>query len=145
MYCLTGFQADWLTYWGLDKMIDILHTTFSCAFSWMFCVLIHILRKFVPKVSVHNKSASVQVRAKQATSHYLNQRWPSLVTHICITQSRWVNLIKCYFWFVLRHSNWNTLLMSSPVQCLSGYSPRTARGYPVEWPCHAAEWLVRHP
>ena len=29
--------------------------------------------------------------AEQAASHYLNQRWPSLLTHICVTGLRWVH------------------------------------------------------
>ena len=29
--------------------------------------------------------------ADQATGHYLDQWWPSLLTHMCITQPQWVN------------------------------------------------------
>ena len=29
--------------------------------------------------------------AEQATSHYLNQWWPSSTTHICVTRPQWVN------------------------------------------------------
>ena len=29
--------------------------------------------------------------ATQATSHYLKLCWPSLLTHVCVTQSPWVN------------------------------------------------------
>ena len=42
-----------------------------------------------------DKSALVQVMAwcRQATSHYLNQRWPRSLTHICGTKRRWVNKV----------------------------------------------------
>ena len=29
----------------------------------------------------------------QATSHYLNQRWPTLLTQMCLTPPGWVNLV----------------------------------------------------
>ena len=40
--------------------------------------------KFVTKGPINNSTA------EQATSHYLNQWWPSLVTHICVTWPQWV-------------------------------------------------------
>ena len=33
--------------------------------------------------------------ADLATSHYLNQWWSSLITHICVTRPQWVNDIFC--------------------------------------------------
>ena len=44
--------------------------------------------KFIPKSPVDNKPTLVQVivGAEQATSHYLNQWWPSPPTHICGTR-----------------------------------------------------------
>ena len=44
---------------------------------------IQYLLKIVPKGPIDNKSVFVQV---QATSHYLNQYWPSSLTHICGTR-----------------------------------------------------------
>ena len=57
-----------------------------------FCILIQISLKFVPKGLIDNQSALVQVMAwwHQPTNHYLNQRWPSSLTHICGTKGRWV-------------------------------------------------------
>ena len=42
---------------------------------------------------IDNESVLAQVMAwrRQATSHYLNQCWPSFLTHICGTRGRWVN------------------------------------------------------
>ena len=34
---------------------------------------------------------SLWLGTEQATNHYLNQRWPSSLTHICGTSGRWVN------------------------------------------------------
>ena len=65
---------------------------FKCIFfnenDWMS---IKISMKFIPEGSIDNKSVFAQVMAwrRQATSHYLNQCWPSFLTHICRTQ-RWV-------------------------------------------------------
>ena len=35
--------------------------------------------------------------ADQATSHYLNQWWPRLVTHMCASRPRWVNRMATLF------------------------------------------------
>ena len=48
-------------------------------------ISIEILLKFVPKGPINNIPLSVPVR------HYLNQWWPSLLTHICVIQLEWVN------------------------------------------------------
>ena len=50
-----------------------------------FCIWLQISLKFVPKGPMNNISG-----ADQATSHYLNQRRPSSLTHICGTRGRWV-------------------------------------------------------
>ena len=54
---------------------------------------IKISLKFIPEGSINNKSVLFQVMAwrRQATSYYLNQCWPSFLTHICGTRGRWVN------------------------------------------------------
>ena len=69
---------------------DIFKRIFVNENDWMS---IKISLKFIPKCAIDNKSALVQVMAwhRQATSHYLNQCWPSSVTHICGTRGRWVN------------------------------------------------------
>ena len=50
--------------------------------------------KFIPKGQVDNKSVLFQVMAwcHHATSHYLNQCWPSSLTHICDSPGRWVKV-----------------------------------------------------
>ena len=79
-----------LTHWGRDKMVAISETTLN-ENVWNS---IEISLKFVPKNLIDNKRASVRTMAwhDQATSHYLNQWWLSLQTHICVTQPQWVNL-----------------------------------------------------
>ena len=48
-----------------------------------------------PYGTIDNNSALVQTMAwRKATSHYLNQWWPSSLTHICITRPQWVNKIQ---------------------------------------------------
>ena len=88
-------HAGLLTHWGRDKVAAILQTTFANAFSWLKCTNFAI--KFdwslFLKDRIDNIPALVQIMAwrHQATSHYLNQRWPSQLTHICVTLLQWVN------------------------------------------------------
>ena len=69
---------------------DIFKRIFFNENDWMS---IKISLKFIPEGPIDNKSVLVQVMAwcRQATSHYLNQCWPSFLTHICGTRGRWVN------------------------------------------------------
>ena len=55
-----------------------------------FLILIRISLKFVPKGSIGAKWPLVQV---MATTHYLNQCWSSLPTHICGTRAGWVDIL----------------------------------------------------
>ena len=43
---------------------------------------------------------NVLLGAEQATSHYLNQCWPSSLTHICVTGGRWVKPLKWQLFFL---------------------------------------------
>ena len=61
------------------------------AYSTIKCMLyIYISLKFVPKVAVVNKSTLIQLMACHRTGNYLDQCWPSLLTHICTTREQWV-------------------------------------------------------
>ena len=48
-------------------------------------IQIQIPPKIVPRTVIDNKPTLIQ-----ATSHYLNQFWPTLLMHICSTRGRWV-------------------------------------------------------
>ena len=50
-------------------------------------IVIEISSKFVPKVPINNNTALAQI------SQYLNQRWSSNMTYICVTRPRWVKII----------------------------------------------------
>ena len=56
------------------------------------CIFFLISLKFVPRSPIDNKPALIQVMAwrEEATSHYLNQCWPSSLTHTCGSRGRWV-------------------------------------------------------
>ena len=75
----------YLSHWGRDNLTTISQTIFSNAFCWM---IIQISLKFIPKGPIDNMPALIQILAwrRMATSHYLNQWWPSLLTHICVTR-----------------------------------------------------------
>ena len=77
---------------------------FKCIFlNESVWISIRMSLEFVPKVPRNNIPALVQIMAwcLQATSHYLNQWWPSLPTHICITRPQWVkqSLLPEYYYF----------------------------------------------
>ena len=59
---------------------------------------IKISLQFVSKVPINNIPTSVQILA---TSHYLNQWWPSSTTHICVTRPHWVKGIMPHAQFPL--------------------------------------------
>ena len=84
--CL-GFNV--LTYWGLDKRLPI-YRWFSNAFlKGNLCIMIGMSPKFVPRGQIDSESTWVWVisGSEQATSHYVNQRGPSSLAHICVTRS----------------------------------------------------------
>ena len=51
--------------------------------------------KFVPKVQIENILALVQILAwrRQATSWYLQEWWPSILTHIWVNPPQWVEVL----------------------------------------------------
>ena len=52
----------------------------------IYCIFILISLKYAPKVRIISMRAFDSDDVfEQATSHYLNQCWPSLLTHICVT------------------------------------------------------------
>ena len=59
-------------------------------------IFIDISLKFVLKDLIYKKSALVQEQlgTEQATSHYLNQFWPSPLTHQCGTKGKCVKEIR---------------------------------------------------
>ena len=95
------------THWGWDKMATISQTTFSNTFSWMkiykFRFEFHWHLFLIIQLTISQLWFRSWFGAEQATSHYLNQCWPSFPTHICSTRGRWVkwpfnNRPKCMIW-----------------------------------------------
>ena len=77
------------------QMVAILKTTFSGALSWMkmleFWFKFHWNLFLGVQLTINQHWFRQWLDAKQATSHYLNQCWPSSLTHICSTRERWVS------------------------------------------------------
>ena len=79
--------------WGHHSADNI----FKCIFIYeKFCILTEISLKVLSKGQIDNKSALVEIMAwcqtsDKPTSHYLNQCWPSSLTHIFDTRGRCVN------------------------------------------------------
>ena len=84
------------THWGQDKMATILQT-FSNAFSWikMYKFRLRFHWSFFPRVefTIFQHWFRWWLGAVQATSHYLNQWWYSLLMCICVTRPQWVNMV----------------------------------------------------
>ena len=84
-----------LTHWGRDEMDAISQTPFSNAFSWM--KMLEYRLKFQwnlflrVQLTIFQHWFRLWLGAGQATSHYLNQWWSSLLTHICVSRPQWVN------------------------------------------------------
>ena len=97
------YTISWLTHWGQDKM-DTLSQTFSNAFSLikLFEFQYKFKPKFVPKGAFNNNPALVQMMAWHQTGNILNQWWPRLLTHICITRPQWVKVTAGFvFWYLI--------------------------------------------
>ena len=91
------------THWGRGKMAAIPQTTFSNTFSWLkmfnFPLKFHWNLFLWVQLIIFHHWFTQWLGAKQATSHYLNQYWPMLWTHICVTQPQ---CVKSFFgdqWF----------------------------------------------
>ena len=88
-FCL-GYTVS---HWGRDKIADIFQTTFTNVFSWM--KMYEFRLKFHWSLFLRLQLTIVQYwfrqwhGADQATSHYLNQWWSSLLTHIRVTRPQW--------------------------------------------------------
>ena len=84
------------THLPLDKMATILLTTFSNTFIWMKSVRLRFEFHWslFPRVqlTISQHWFRKWLGAEQATSHYLNQCWPSSLTHICGTRGRWLKI-----------------------------------------------------
>ena len=74
-------------HWSRDKIIPILETLCSNYFLFMkITSSIEISVKFTPRVwllTISNYWLRWWLGAEQATSHYLNQWWSSILMHMC--------------------------------------------------------------
>ena len=73
-------------------MAAILQTTFSNAFSWMKMYELWQSLFLGVQFTTFQHWFWLWLGADQATSHYLNQWWSCLLTHICVTRPQWVNI-----------------------------------------------------
>ena len=93
--CSPPQWCECFTHWGWDKMAAMSQTTFSNTFSLMKFILFLIEFHWNMFPGVELTLCQHWFRwwlgAEQATSHYLNQCWHNLLTHICITRPQWVN------------------------------------------------------
>ena len=93
-------KTDLVTHLTLDKIAAISQTTFSDAFSWMRSFVFgfdsHWRLSLRVQLAIHQHWFRYCICTEHATSHYLNQCRPSLLTHIYIyiyngTKGRKVN------------------------------------------------------
>ena len=86
------------THWSRDKMTANLHTTFWNGFSWMkmyeFRLTFHWnLFPIVQLTIFQHGSDNGLAPVRRHVSHYLNQWWRSVLTHVFITRPQWANLL----------------------------------------------------
>ena len=78
-----------IIYWGRDNMATVLQRTFSNS---LYCVQFVVFWfKFYRNLFPREPWVSISLEGGPATSHYLNQWWSCLLTHIRITRPWWVN------------------------------------------------------
>ena len=102
-----------LRHWGQDKMAAIIQTTFSNAFSWM--KIYEFRLRF--QLTIFQYWLRLWLGAGEATSHYLNNRWLSLLTHICIAWPQWVKMSAILNWqpkWKNYESSWRFCMSSIP-------------------------------
>ena len=88
--CCTDFWK--LGQWGLGKLAVILHMTYSYSFSCENCILMQIRWNVLSIVQSSTGKYCIRelLGTETATSYYLKQWWPSLLTHICATWSQYI-------------------------------------------------------
>ena len=121
-----------LTHWGRDMMAAIF-LTFSNTFSWMktneFWIRFHWrLFSWIQLIIFHDWFRQ-WLGADQATSHYLNQWWFRLLTHICVTRSQWVKRQQVPLWQdawqmpaiqvdrICQYKSWGEILKTGKTSC----------------------------
>ena len=73
-----------LTHFPLDKWLPFSRRHFQMRFHWSLFIRVQL--------TIFRHWFRWWLGTKQVTSHYLNQWWPSLLMHTCITQPQWVNI-----------------------------------------------------
>ena len=65
-------------------------------FFWFHCISFQISVKIaIIYLTISYSWFKQSFGTEKASSHYLKQWWPSLLTHICITRPRWVKAVTC--------------------------------------------------
>ena len=89
-----------LTHWSRDEMAAILQTMFSNAFSSMkiyeFRLKCNWSLFLGVQLTIFQHWFKWWIGAAHATSHHLNQCWPSLLMHICVSRPPWIHADMCF-------------------------------------------------
>ena len=110
-----------LTHWGRDKMAAISQTAFSSASLWMktFEFWIELYWNMFFRVSMTIWQHWFRYDLALATSHYLNQWWQNLLTHICVTWRQWLNCRIYWIWSERRYHKYYVASMTKYNTCQS--------------------------
>ena len=118
----TELALQELIHWGWAKMAPTLQTTFSKAFSYIRFVVSWLMFHWnlFPEIqlTICQHWCRWWFGAEQVTSHYLNQWWPGLVTHLCVTGPQCVNGFLC----CLLSPSDNISILSISLCTMPGYS-----------------------
>ena len=80
------FSIDWKLIGGIAEVVPTRLSYFR-AEQWKWLFLLEFHRSLFPRVlwTVTQYWVKLRFDTKLATSHYLNQRWPCLLTHLCVS------------------------------------------------------------
>ena len=101
----------------------------------VYYVFIKISLKYFPGVvlSICQHWFRWWLGTQRATSHYLNQYWPNLLTHICFTRPQWVKSLS-------PGQNWMVAILHTIFS--DEFSSTKMNEFP--WKFHWSLWIIQH-
>ena len=86
-------QWRWPNWWPHDTIMATHHPTLDTKFAMSNTIFFNIFIEILSYTTkaICKQSTDYAALCSILTSHYLNQRWPSLLMHIFITRPQWVN------------------------------------------------------
>ena len=97
-----------------------MQTTFPNEIFWM--KMFEFLKFLEVQLTIFQHWFRKWLGAQQATTHYLNQWWPSSTANICVTRPQWVNMGSYIMWHLIPRSRKLIVKEESPAPDLSSFA-----------------------